>query len=511
MAPKRRRFAVLLGSLLLAASIITVPALAEEDSGLVPYSQNGDGPIFFPTPVAPPTPTPEPTPTPTPEPTPPPTPTPTPTSSPTDTPDDNPDDNNNNNNNNNNNGGDNNNYATPKPNGTGTVTPAPTPHPSNRPIPTEQPSVNRPKVTPKPQIPTDPSQTTASDDGTNYVTFAQLNVKNNSLAVALFYGGLACAVLGGAGLIFLLVRALKNRRKDEKAAIFQEIEEAENRQHPVRVPSSTPELMISPPGASSGHASRPPHPAQPYAHPHQTPAARQTAPQTHPSRPPSHGEEVPVPSHSHGEGLSHGDLPSHRPQTGAAAPIVPVHASYYTEEFSLEEERNTNTAVTASSPSAAPAAAVPSLASRLRAQRAARIVQNDHLDAASRPELHPTGKPLAESLNREPAQPEPAKEERPIEPPATPQVPEKAQEQPVQQPPVTQQPTAPPEQEQKPAEQKAEPPADKVPANTKISEDPPEQLTFQQPEKEAQPDAAEKKPEKDASSDEQLPGQISFL
>ena len=50
MAPKRRRFAVLLGSLLFAASILSVPALATEEGGLVPYTENGDnGAIVFPT------------------------------------------------------------------------------------------------------------------------------------------------------------------------------------------------------------------------------------------------------------------------------------------------------------------------------------------------------------------------------------------------------------------------------------------------------------------------------
>lgn len=386
MAPKRRRFAVLLGSLLFAASIFSVPALATEEGGLVPYTENGDnGAIIFPTNPAPPTPTPEPTPTPTPEPTPSPTPTPEPTPvidpTPSEEPDDPPyvpDD------------------PTPtpsrSPNGAGTVTPAPTPHPSNRPTPTEQPSVNRPKITPKPQDPVVSSPET-TDDGTNYVTFAQLNVKNNSLAITLFYGGLACAVLGAAGLLFLLVRFLRKRRQDEKAAIFREIEAAETRQQPDRLPNRMPELVTS---LNHGHPVS--HPAdapsyrEPVSHPPE-PAARQL-PASSPSSPASYSSplerERPLPS-AH-KTVSHPfPTPSSSSGTGANAPIIPVQASMYTEEFSLPEEEP------------AASAPKPQMASRLRqsAQRptekqaasensgastpAAKPIKSEHFEPSSPP------------------------------------------------------------------------------------------------------------------------------
>ncbi len=351
MVPKRRRFAVLLGSLLFAASILSVPALATEEGGFVPYTENGDnGAIVFPTNPAPPTPTPEPTPTPTPVPTPEPTPVPTPEPTPvvdptpSEDPDDDPP------------------YVpdnpTPRPstgpNNGGTVTtPAPTPHPSNRPVPTEQPVIQRPVVTPKPDGPV-VSSPEIIDDGTNYVTFAQLNVKNNSLAIALFYGGLACAVLGTAGLIFFLVRFLQKRRRDEKAAIFREIEAAENRQHTNRVPSGTPELMVSP---NHGHPT--PHPSQSREHsPHpQTPAPRQhsAAPAAqHPSSPHPTSLEEEHPFSATRRNTPHVPAASStRPQTGPNAPLVPMQASMYTEEFSL----------TAEEPAAPPK---PQMASRLR-------------------------------------------------------------------------------------------------------------------------------------------------
>lgn len=416
MAPKRRRFAVLLGSLLFAASIFSIPALATEEGGLVPYTENGNnGVIVFPTDPAPPTPTPEPTPTPTPEPTPTPTPTPAPTPvvdpTPTEEPDDPP-------------------YVpddpapTPsrRPNGAGAVTPAPTPHPSNRPTPTEQPSVNRPKITPKPQNPV-VSSPEGPDDGTNYVTFAQLNVKNNSLAITLFYGGLACAVLGAAGLTVLLVRFLKKHRRDEKAAIFREIEAAENRQHPSRAPNRMPELVTS---LNHGH---------PVAHPADAPSHREPAsrlPESAARQPSAPSSPVSRPSSSEGElplastyrGVSHASAaPSARPGTGANAPIIPVHASMYTEEFSLPEEE---------SPAPAPK---PQMASRLRqsAQRPAekQTVPEQH-SGASAPAAKPA-KPEHSAPPSPPAEaPKPIKQEPPVqkkveapkkEPPPAPEAP----------------------------------------------------------------------------------------
>lgn len=414
MAPKRRRFAVLLGSLLFAASILSVPALATEEGGFVPYTENGDnGAIVFPTNPAPPTPTPEPTPTPTPVPTPTPTPVPTPEPTPVvdPTPSEDPDDPP---------------YVpdnpTPspsrRPNGGGTaVTPAPTPHPSNRPVPSEQPVVQRPSITPKPDGPL-VSSPEAPDDGTNYVTFAQLNTKNNSLAIALFYGGLACAVLGVTGLIILLARFLRKRRRDEKEAIFREIEAAENRHHSAeRIPSRMPELVTSPnhapsaprSGEGSPRLKEPVYRSQ--EHSPRQPSSSQGA--SHHLPHPISSEEEHLPSSVHRNPPRVSSTPpaypvsATHPKTGPNAPIVPVQASMYTEEFSLPEE----------APASAPK---PQMASRLRqsAQRPAEKQASSEKSSGSsvsEPQVKPRKPETSEPPSPLKEAPKPVKPEPPAQ------------------------------------------------------------------------------------------------
>ena len=47
----------------------------------------------------------------------------------------------------------------------------------------------------------------------NYVTFAQLNVRGNSMAATLFLGGVGCIVLGVLGLVTILILYLRGRRR----------------------------------------------------------------------------------------------------------------------------------------------------------------------------------------------------------------------------------------------------------------------------------------------------------
>ena len=493
MVSKRRCFAVLLGLLFLVALFGTVPAFATEDGGLVPYAQDGyDDPVFFPTPQAPPTPTPEPTPTPTPEPTPTPTPTPEPPAEvtpapqqpsgggytwetdpdPTPTP-----------------------TPTPTP-GAGGITVTPTPKPSDGPTPTTAPSVVRPVITPKPSGAGDTlPEDNEFDDGTNYVTFAQLNMKNNSLAVTLFYGGLALAVLGGGGLIFLILRIVKKRGKDDKFSVILEIEEAENRA-PARIPSNKPELVTGP-----GRTIR----VDP-SHPRQASAARSSTPQTHPSRPPFPGHDII--SSTQGFTLDGGAVQEPPAQSPENAPIVPSAASYFTEEFTIEQKNRSDTPVEPAaepeeepvreaSPEAAPAAPQPSLASRLRAARARLPEQQE---AASKPSA--SEKPAPQE---EPEEPAPQEEPVQVEPDISPETPEALPEAPA---PEEEPPQEAPEQPEEPQET---PERQKPPKKPAKSEDVPEQLTFQQEEAPAESTEEPDDKEPPEKSGKEVSGQISLF
>ena len=71
------------------------------------------------------------------------------------------------------------------------------------------------------------------DSGPNYVTFAQLNLRGNSMAVTLFYSGVGCIALGVIGLVTILVFYIRGRRRYSEAdGILEEIHEAEVRQRP---------------------------------------------------------------------------------------------------------------------------------------------------------------------------------------------------------------------------------------------------------------------------------------
>lgn len=441
MKQKCRRLAALLGSLLLAASLLTVPALAE---GEEPRTGGDDSMIIFPPDPAPPTPTP--TPSPTPEPTPSPTPEPTP--SPTPVPEEpgntqeDPDPPSN---------------YDPEENGaqggvtvpatTATPRPSAAPRPSTTPRPTQEPEqIQRPHLT----LNTGSSSQPAPEEtnGPRYVTFAKLNQKNNSLAVTLFYSGAGCVVVGGSGLAALIVLFLRSRRDHSRDAIFQEIAEAETRQAsaPRRVPSqqgrseqNSGRIPSAMPVLGAPQLQRRPSsslPAQGERHP-------QPAPQPH-------RQAAPAPQ-------AQPQAQVHRPQKpNPSAPLVPVSASIYTEEFSFPAEGQPQ-----SQPQAAPKRILP--------------------------------RPAAKAPDLTAPRPEPAKEA-----PQPEKAPAGQQARPEQGTPKTGKKPA-PEQSQ------LEQPAPEQPAL--------EQLSFQQkpsqPARQAKaaPAPQESKPE----PDDQLPGQLSFL
>lgn len=134
---------------------------------------------------------------------------------------------------------------------TATATPRPTSSPSS------SAGITRPTATLKPSTgSTDSSQTEQKES--NYVTFATMNVKQNSFATSLFYGGVACIFLGVVGIIVLVILFIKNRRsrKNDRDGIFEEIEQAEIRGRAAQDHQAT---NARPPQAQqSGQINRPP-------------------------------------------------------------------------------------------------------------------------------------------------------------------------------------------------------------------------------------------------------------
>lgn len=113
--------------------------------------------------------------------------------------------------------------------GGGTVQEVPQVNPE--PIATPRPALERPQASLNTQ---DDSQSTAEEESTgpNYVTFARLNVQGNSLASTLLLAGVGCIAAGVLGLAAILVFYIRGRRRYAGAeGILEEIQQAEARQH----------------------------------------------------------------------------------------------------------------------------------------------------------------------------------------------------------------------------------------------------------------------------------------
>lgn len=112
-------------------------------------------------------------------------------------------------------------------------------------IATPRPAVERPSVSLNTGS---ESSSETEESGPNYVTFARLNVKGNSMGSTLFIGGVACVVAGVMGLVAILLFYLRGRRRYSAAeGILQEIHEAEVRQQPVQGGAGYPEPPAPPP------------------------------------------------------------------------------------------------------------------------------------------------------------------------------------------------------------------------------------------------------------------------
>ena len=186
----------------------------------------------------------------------------------------------------------------------GGATPIPTPTPrassgttstATTPSSAKKGSVTRPKK----QINVDGATSEAENTEPNYVTFATLNVKNNALAGNLFYGGLGCIAVGVLGLVSLLVLFLRNRRyaRDEREGIFEEIQQAENRNRQGGYLQEPPERSMAAGAAPRGRRE----------------------------------EDAPR--------LSGGQSSRQRRAPNNTEPLVPMDVPMYTEEFSLTEEQ----------------------------------------------------------------------------------------------------------------------------------------------------------------------------
>ncbi len=336
---KSRIIAALLTVLL--ALIIVVPALANEGEGSMDVSPGGDEeqpPVVEPTdpPVV------DPTEPPVVDPTEPPAPTDTPTDEPgpTDTPTDDP-------------------GPTEEP--TDGPTEEPTSEPTEEPTPAppidnggntgggddDQGSATRPSVNLGGSIrqPNNSSRRPVSgsqgssfgsgsqepiEDGPQYVTFARVTQKSNSMSRALFYGGAACIGAGVLGLGVLAVLIIRGRRADGREEIFAEIEQsAQAMRQPVRRPAPQQAAYEDDPYAQYDRGQDHEYGQEGYSEPDQSYARGYDAPAPSLHRPEPEDLAVPINGSMYTEEF---ELPPEEAgyQPG---PVAPAEASVYTEEF----------------------------------------------------------------------------------------------------------------------------------------------------------------------------------
>lgn len=137
----------------------------------------------------------------------------------------------------------------------------PRPQSTRKPQGTQQPQATPRPILERPQASLNQESSAGEEaSGPNYVTFAQLNLRGNSMAVTLFYGGVACIAAGVLGLIAILVFYIRGRRRrpyEETEGILEEIHQAEARQAPAPaapareepLPPQAPPRPVPPPDA----------------------------------------------------------------------------------------------------------------------------------------------------------------------------------------------------------------------------------------------------------------------
>lgn len=158
-----------------------------------------------------------------------------------------------------------------------------------------------------------------AEDGPQYVTFARVTQKSNSMARTLFYSGAVCIGTGLLGLVVLAVFMVRGRRADGREEIIAEIEQASVRR-PIRP---------APRGGYDDEMYEEEGPVEP--RPVQRRPQSGPAPSLH--RPEPEELSVPVNGSLYTEEF---ELPPQQaaPRTARAPePIVPAEVSMYTEEF----------------------------------------------------------------------------------------------------------------------------------------------------------------------------------
>lgn len=226
------------------------------------------------------------------------------------------------------------------------------------------------------------------DDGPQYVTFARVTQKSNSMSRTLFYSGAACIGTGVLGLVVLVVFIVRGRHVDDRDEIIAEIEQAEVRRPAPLAQSQQARRQAAyedDPYAQydqSGQQAYDPRYAQGYDSP---------APSLHRPEP----EELAVPVNG-GLYTEEFELPPQQADNRRAEPIVPAQASVYTEEFEP------------------PRQAAPSARAAVRPKRASVYTEEFSLpDEMSRPpvqrqQLPQAPAPAPRQVRRQSAQPRPS-------------------------------------------------------------------------------------------------------
>ncbi len=223
-----------------------------------------------------------------------------------------------------------------------------------------QPSLS-PGVRSTPKPVSSDQQEDSGDLEPNYITFARLSQKNNSMSIVLFYSGASCVAVGLLGLLTLAIFIIRGRRLDQREGIFEEIEQAETR-HPTGAASRRRAVQ------RTAHQS-PPEPPQPQYEPEPDSSSYQPynpgyqdakQPLHHPEPEelavPVNGalytEEFEIPAQAYRQAAPRQQEPSRSAPPPSAAslyteefelpaqhPAPPPQASMYTEEFSIPEPR----------------------------------------------------------------------------------------------------------------------------------------------------------------------------
>ena len=218
-----------------------------------------------------------------------------------------------------------------EPEDPGIAAPVRTPNPTPRSSGTlSKPTVSRQKVTLN-SASTQPASQAAGTQEPNYITFAQLNQKANSMSITLFYSGAGCILLGILGLLTLLVFFIRNRRADERDGIFEEIAQAEQRRPDAYPPHQPHQLGQAPrPAAPEGYQTQGRQPVSYGAAPQQDSLYTEEFDLS--PEPPAH-YDGPMPPAQDSLYTEEFELP---PQS-ADGYAPPPQDSLYTEEFQLPQ------------------------------------------------------------------------------------------------------------------------------------------------------------------------------